>query len=233
MKQFLVTTPLVDYQHSAIQSLIEAKGWQQLDTITAAEQIYNFVKDDIEFGYSETDTLTASQVLKQGYGQCNTKGTLLVALLRACDIPTRVHGFEIANDLKQGLIPTLLTWFAPKSIIHSWIEVYLEERWVELEGYIIDDGYLKQVQQQFSMAKNFTGFGISTPCLQQPDNRFSLNGAYIQKQSITRDLGFYTSPDALYQQHKNLTGIKQWLYAHCFRHWINQRVRRVRAGRFN
>lgn len=94
MKQFLVTTPLVDYQHSEIQSLIEAKGWRQLDEITAAEQIYNFIKDDIEFGYSETDTLTASQVLKQGYGQCNTKGTLLVALLRLVIFPPEFMGLR-------------------------------------------------------------------------------------------------------------------------------------------
>lgn len=48
---------------------------------------YNFVRDEILFGYNADDTILASRVLAEGYGQCNTKGTLFMALLRGADIP--------------------------------------------------------------------------------------------------------------------------------------------------
>lgn len=41
------------------------------------------VRDDIVFGYNIDDEIPASKVLADGYGQCNTKGTLFMALLRA------------------------------------------------------------------------------------------------------------------------------------------------------
>ena len=41
------------------------------------------------------------KVLADGYGQCNTKGTLFMALLRACNIPCRVHGFTIDKKIAE------------------------------------------------------------------------------------------------------------------------------------
>ena len=49
------------------------------DRIGAA---YAFVRDEIAFGYNLADDLPASRVLEDGLGQCNTKGTLFMALLR-------------------------------------------------------------------------------------------------------------------------------------------------------
>ena len=92
--------------HESIQALVEQKGWQQLSRYDAIGAIYNYVRDDILFGYNADDRLSASLVLKDGYGQCNTKGTLLIALLRAVGISTRFHGFTIYNAV-QFLITCL------------------------------------------------------------------------------------------------------------------------------
>lgn len=228
MQTYLTPTPLVDYLHPDIQQLAKSKGWKQLAPIAAAKQIYNFVRDEIAFGYSKNDQQTASQVLTQGYGQCNTKGTLLVALLRACEIPARVHGFKVKQQLKRGLLPAPLRLLAPKTIVHSWVEVWLDQHWVELEGYIIDSAYLKQVQRHYPQQQEFIGFGIATACLHSPDNQFSLTGSYIQKLSICEDLGIFTTPDELYQRHHNLTALSAWAYAYLLRHWLNIRVRAIR-----
>ncbi len=65
--------------------------------------IYNYVRDDVLFGYNIDDGISASKVLADGYGQCNTKGTLFMALLRACNIPCRVHGFiRLIKDCRKG-----------------------------------------------------------------------------------------------------------------------------------
>jgi len=75
-----------------------------LDIVSKVKTIYNFVRDEIKFGNNVSDDISASQVLKDGYGQCNTKATLLMALLRATDVPNRIHGFTIDKTLQKGAI---------------------------------------------------------------------------------------------------------------------------------
>ncbi len=43
----------------------------EYDRIGAA---YDFVRNEILFGYNRTDAIPATEVLADGYGQCNTKG---------------------------------------------------------------------------------------------------------------------------------------------------------------
>lgn len=60
-----------------------------------------------------------------------------MALLRAVSISNRVHGFTIHNELQRGAIPWYLFALAPERIVHSWVEVCLDGRWINLEGYIM------------------------------------------------------------------------------------------------
>lgn len=227
---YLASSPMLDYQHAAIQQLIERQGWRQMSAELQIRSIYNFVRDDIAFGYNRDDALSASQVLMDGYGQCNTKGTLLMALLRAVGIATRFHGFTIFNELQKGAIPAYLFALAPEKIIHSWVEVWFSGRWLEIEGYIIDQPYLTKVQQRFAdQCQSFSGYGIATPCLQQPDNEWHGGNTYIQKEGIADDFGVFTLPDHFYQQHgMNLKGIRRVVFRYLLRHLINRNVRAIR-----
>ncbi len=99
MESYLKPTPMLDFRHPQIQQLVRERGWGGRTDDEMAREIYEFVRDEIAFGYNRDDTLSASEVLRDGYGQCNTKGTLLMALLRAAGIPARFHGFTIYNDL--------------------------------------------------------------------------------------------------------------------------------------
>ena len=92
----LVATALLDYNNPEIQALIKNKGWMTLNPYQRIGQIYDFVRDDIQFGYNEDDTLPASKVLADGIGQCNTKATLFMALLRASGIACRFHDIGCA-----------------------------------------------------------------------------------------------------------------------------------------
>ena len=92
-------TPLLDFQHPDIERLIADRRWPALSLQDRIVAIYDFVRDGIAFGYDEADDLPASRVLADGLGQCNTKGTLLVALLRAAGVRCRLHGFMIDKAL--------------------------------------------------------------------------------------------------------------------------------------
>lgn len=231
-KNLLKHTPMLDFNHPQIQSLIEQRKWRDLSQYDAIGEIYNYVRDEISFGYNADDRIPASQVFKDGYGQCNTKGTLLIALLRAVGVPTRFHGFTIYNELQRGAIPNYLFFFAPKRIIHSWVEVYYKERWINLEGYIIDKPYLKQIQSRFAEDnESFSGFGIATKCLASPDVDWTGEDTYIQSDGIADDFGTYEQPDDFYSKHgSNLTGIKKVLFRYALRHLMNRNVNNIRSN---
>ena len=230
-KQHLQTTAMLDFEHPSIQKLVDKRGWAQLSQYDAIGAIYTYVRDEIRFGYNADDRLNASQVLKDGYGQCNTKGTLLMALLRAVGIPSRFHGFTIFNELQRGAVPNYLFAIAPKRIIHSWVEVELDGNWINLEGYIIDRDYLTQVQKSFSQqCKQFSGYGIATKCLSNPDIDWNGKDTYIQSEGIADDFGLYIQPDDFYAKYgSNLSGIKKFLFRYLLRHLMNRNVNRIRA----
>lgn len=232
---YLAPSGMVDINHSSIQQLVKQHNWQSLEPYQAIGEIYQFVRDEITFGYNRDDGISASQVLKDGYGQCNTKGTLLIALLRAVGIPARFHGFTIDNELQKGAIPNYLFFLAPKRIIHSWVEVYYDGRWLELEGYIIDKVYLSKVQQRYgSGCSDFSGYGIATKCLSKPQIDWQGENTYIQKEGIADDFGIFTHPDEFYQQYgSNLTGIKRFMFRYLFRHLMNLNVNNIREKGLN
>ena len=230
-KLHLQTTKMLDFEHPSMQKLVDIRGWAQLSQYDAIGAIYTYVRDEIRFGYNADDRLSASQVLKDGYGQCNTKGTLLMALLRAVGIPSRFHGFTIYNELQRGAVPNYLFAIAPKRIIHSWVEVELDGGWINLEGYIIDRDYLTQVQKSFGeQCKQFSGYGIATKCLSNPDIDWNGKDTYIQSEGIADDFGLYIQPDDFYAKYgSNLSGVKKFMFRYLLRHLMNRNVNRIRA----
>ena len=102
MDKYLKETKMLNYSNENIQQLIRQRRWKNINEFERLKSIYDFVRDEILFGYNIDDNVPASKVLADGYGQCNTKGTLFMAILRACNIPCRVHGFTIDKKLQKG-----------------------------------------------------------------------------------------------------------------------------------
>ena len=92
--------------------------------------------------------MSAVEVLQDSFGQCNTKATLLMALLRSVNIPCRLHAFNVSKDFQKGALPQIIYLLAPKYILHTWVEVFFNDKWIALEGVIIDKDYLYTVQRK-------------------------------------------------------------------------------------
>lgn len=229
-RKYLAETGILDFRSSGIQALIAERGWRALDPNGRIGAAYDFVRNDILFGYNSDDTLPASRVLKDGYGQCNTKGTLLMALLRALDIPCRFHGFTIDKGLQRGVVPELVYPLAPRNIIHSWVEVQINGSWIKLEGFILDQAVLSALQQTFADRTSLCAYGAGTYCLQNPPVEWTGTSTYIQRTGINHDFGVYDSPDAFYAERRQLLGVRGFLYRNVVRHWMNRRVARIRRG---
>lgn len=221
---------MLDFSNPSIQKLIEAKRWKEQDKFDRLRSIYNFVRDEVEFGYNTDDSIPASKVLKDGYGQCNTKGTLFMALLRACEIPCRVHGFTIDKQLQKGVMSGFVYKNAPQNILHSWVEVYFEDKWYDLEAFILDQRYLSKLQKQFANCTgSFCGYGVAVKDFQHPIIDFDRNNTYIQSEGITQDFGVYDSPDELLKNHhQEVSAIKAFAYRYLGRHLMNCKVKKIR-----
>lgn len=231
---FTHATALLDYNSVPISDLTTRHGWASLPPYERIGAIYDFVRNDIKFGYNRADNIPASEVLSDGYGQCNTKATLLMALLRAVDVPCRLHGFTIKKSLQQGVVPPLVYPLAPKSILHSWVEVFYNGAWVNLEGFILDDAYLAQIQARFlPKSTALCGYGVGTERLDAPGVNWAGESTYIQQTGINQDFGVFETPNAFYRSHRQaLSKPKNWLYRHVIRHWMNARVAKIRAGKW-
>jgi hypothetical protein len=230
--EYLFQTHMLDYDNYKIQELIRKRGWRELPEFERIRSIYNYIRDEIRFGYNVDDSIPASKVLKDGYGQCNTKGTLFMALLRAVGIPCRVHGFTIRKELQEGAMTGFIFKQAPKNIFHSWVEVYLEGKWYELEAFIIDKDYLGKLQQKNSnCAGAFCKFGVGVEDFKNPVIDFNRNNTYIQSTGINQDFGTYDSPDALLKEHHQDMGvIKKLAFRYYGRHMMNRNVKKIRGG---
>jgi len=244
----LQKTTLLDYDAPAIQRLIKERRWQSLPERERIRSIYEFVRDEILFGYNRADEMPASEVLSDGFGQCNTKATLLMALFRAVGLRCRFHGFTIHKELQKGAITGIWYRLAPKEIVHSWVEVQLENEWFFLEGVILDRPYLKALQERSKRSagstrndgsrsgdsndrsQSYCGFGACTNDIMNPVVDFEGNHTYIQADGIARDFGLYNDPDSFYAEHSQaLSPLKKWLFSHYIRHRMNDNVRRIRG----
>ena len=230
--KFLEPTALLDFHHQRITDLISRRGWDRLEQFDRIGVAYDFVQNEILFGYNQSDYIRASEVLSRGFGQCNTKATLFMAFLRALNIPCRLHGFTVDKSLQRGLVPEPVYWMAPKNILHSWVEVRFQGRWVKLEGFILDRDYLAGLQKAFAASSpSLCAYAVGTDCLHAPRLDWQGTDTYIQKKGINADLGTFRSPDKFFLAHgQHLGWLKDRLYRHVIRHWMNRRVAKIRAG---
>ena len=231
MERYLAETPMLDFSHPAIRRLVDQSGWRGLGEFERVKAVYGFVRDEVLFGYNVDDAIPASRVLADGYGQCNTKGTLLMALLRCCGIPCRVHGFTIDKKLQKGAMTGLVYALAPKNVFHSWVEVWLEGVWYELEAFILDKPYLESLQAAHPECTGaFCGYGVAVSDFRHPVIDFDRNNTYIQSEGINQDFGVYDSPDALLREHRQeMSPVKAFVYRNLGRHLMNRNVEKIRG----
>ncbi len=130
--RYLGATRILDFNDPAlVKQRLHILTNQKTDR-QKLEALYDFVRS-LPLGYSSNDDVPASQVLRDGYGQCNTKVNLLMALARGAGIPSRVHVFRISKDLQRGRIPGWIFYFAPDETVFTWPEFYIGKKWVELQ----------------------------------------------------------------------------------------------------
>ncbi|MDY0290248.1 MAG: transglutaminase-like domain-containing protein [Sphaerochaeta sp.] len=228
---YLEPSHLLDYIHPTIQELITSKGWDTIkEKATLIGEVYTFVRDQIAYGYTKSFALPASKILKKGYGNCITKSTLLMALLRGVGVPCRFHTMTIRKIIFRGLLPKLSYKAVPKRPFHAWVEVLYNNKWLALEGHIIDTAYLTNLQRKFpDYMGSFYGYGIAVLNFRNPPNKWNNTDTYVQNEATEEDLGIFDTPDDFFTQHPESEAYTQsFRYRVMIRRHLNKSIRALR-----
>ena len=229
--KFTRKTRMLNYDAGSIKSLIENRKWKELDEYKRIGAIYDFVRNEILFGYNRSDTLTAEEILADGYGQCNTKATLLMTLLRATGISCRLHGSEVSKSFQRGATSGIISILAPATIVHTWVEVLYNDKWIALEGVITDEAYLKSVKEKYSdISGSFARYAISVPELKNLDLNWKGSDTFVQNESVVKDYGVFDDPDSFFEKHpQTWSKPKNFAYVHFGRKLMNRNVAKIRG----
>lgn len=175
-------------------------------------------------------------MLRDGYGQCNTKSVLLVALLRTANIPARFHLAQVDKAVQWGVMPPLAYRFAPGVVTHSWAEVNLNGSWIVLEGVIMDKSYFRAARRLLLESGRPMGYAIGLPpetlagcdsgsCIDWDGN----SDITSQMTALTSDFGPAADPEEFYCRH-SVAGLRGLLYERHVSQEMTGRAERIRRG---
>ncbi len=230
MERYLKNTAMLNYHAQEICGLVSAHKWNNLNEFDKIGSIYGYVQNNILLGYNKYDNLTATQVLADGIGQCNTKATLLMALLRAVGIPCRLHGTKVTKVFQCSLMPKIMAKLAPPLIVHTWAEVYYNGEWLSLEGVITDKTYLSGLQKMFPDCKRkFFDYAVAVEDFGNLQIDWNGKNTTVQQQAVVEDLGVFDTPDEFYSEYKQTyRGLKKFLYENIGRKIMTRKVAKIR-----
>lgn len=151
LEEYLSVSKYINWKDDRILSKAKEFKIKFPYDISLIKAVYEFVRDEIKHSWDVQDkrvTKSATEVLEQGVGICWAKANLLVALLRACGIPTGI----CYQRLTLGDVPE--TGFC----IHALNAVYIKslDRWIRLDAR----GNKTGVDAQFDLEKERLAFPV-------------------------------------------------------------------------
>lgn len=130
---------LADYEHPLVRETAARLTEGQTTLRDKLNRLFLYVRDEIMFSFpAARDLVKTSDTIRLGFGQCNTKATLLLALCKASGISARIHYSLISREIQKGFFTGIAYWLMPKKISHSWIEVEVDGLWRRIDTFIND-----------------------------------------------------------------------------------------------
>jgi transglutaminase-like putative cysteine protease len=183
LQDYLVATKMCDcdnpWLRKKAEEIIEGASTPE----DKALKIFYYVRDNIRFSMAFSRS-KASQILRQGYGECLTKTNAHVALLRAAGIPTRVRWVMVQSKVLRGLVAAFLLRAIASEASHFWVECLLGGRWISCEAFLDEPLYKGMLKQGLITSEQI-------PTIDWDGEK----DLVMLKPWITDDRGSLTSPD--------------------------------------
>lgn len=139
----------------------------QVHVPTATEReraiaLHDYVRDNVKFGFNKYfDATPPDYTLACGYGHCNPKSHLMVALFRAAGLESHQHFVAISKDILKDALPPSRGWMLPAELSHSYVEVKVEGKWCSIDSFIVDSPLLKGGQAKLARDGRSLGYGVT------------------------------------------------------------------------
>ena len=131
---YLNPTYYFDFEHESVQNLIAEFKNDSLSNKEKAIGIYNKVRDHWKYDpYSislSKEKYKSSHIADKPSGNCVEKAILLIAGLRALDIPARLHLGKVKNHIA---VERLTEKFGSNELTpHGMVNAYLDDKWLKM-----------------------------------------------------------------------------------------------------
>ena len=152
--RWLGTTELLDLEDTRLRLRAHALTQLCKTEREKALAVYGFVKRMPFAKPLKLRLRTARQVIDAGRGDASDKATVLIALMRAADIPARLRYIELRGEVLRGLTSSVAS--AGRAVAEIW----LNDRWMRTDTYIFDAVYMAAARQRLKEHGWDWGYGI-------------------------------------------------------------------------
>ena len=193
MKEFLKESLFCDCNNKqVVERAIELTSRIKNDK-EKAKALFYFVRDKVKYGFDWWNK-KASETLAKKYGMCTNKSNLLIAMLRACEIPS---GYGVLRvNAQEYFGPIMLPFFKNRvssSSVHVYCHVYLDGKWIKCDPST--DLELSEKTSQFNYTTELVEWDAEHDAMDR-----------IAPEHIIDDQGLFPNIDKLLQKKpKNFT----------------------------
>ncbi len=148
-------------------------------------------------------------MLRSGRGDCHTKGTLFVALLRCVDLPARLCFVTLTSAFLHGILEV-----PQNTITHAIGEVYLQGRWVQTDTYVADALLEANAGMLLEREGLRMGYGIHADGCRGWDGLVHAHGQYAPMDPASlpvHDWGVAHDPEHFYSNKNHPSRNMGWL----------------------
>ncbi len=133
-EKYLSPTEIIDSDHpSIIEYVKKITGATENNQVNIAVKLFYAARDDIRYDpytpFYLPEHYKASNILKNKRGFCVCKASLLCALGRAAQIPSRIGFADVKNHLATKQLIEFLG--SDLFVYHGFTEFYLDGKWVK------------------------------------------------------------------------------------------------------
>ena len=207
-ERWLSNTPLLNTHHPKIRLMAIRLTQLRLGERDKAVACFEHVQR-LPFGCLGDGTGESSlAVLKSARGDCHTKSTLLIALLRSLDIPARLRFVTLKPDFLWGILD-----LGDQPVEHCCAEVWLEGSWVGVDSHVVDLPLAKAAMQRLTEQGRALGYGMHAQGQTEWDGRTPSFGQFNTQDAGSlpiKDWGVYDDPYQFYSSTPYLRNKLGW-----------------------
>ena len=230
-QNWLGITPLLDLEDPKLRIRVLRITQLASSASNKAVRIHDYIKS-LPFGcVSESQNVKSGVVLRAGLGDCHSKGTLFVSMLRLVGIPARLRFVSLSSKFLDGIIS-----LPGNQITHAVGEAYLGGKWIQVDTYVTDETFEGHALNRLRARGHTLGFGMHSGAQRYWSGTASAHGQYTPQdpQSLPlRDLGVAHDPEHFYNGNANTSSKYRWVSR---LKWmiaakvVNREVKKIRAS---